>query len=173
MKIGIVFGCFIPLHSGHVSLINRSLSENDKTIIGVCGKDTDRGKDFIPFRVRLKLMQQKYQNDNIVVVPIDDEKLKLDGTFTKDNWIKWGNELFQNASVNPFDPNIKFTWYTGELSYKEKLKDIYCNHRIILADRSINTISGTKIRNNPKLYKDEIAPEFLEYMNGRKCKNET
>ena len=164
MRIGIVFGCFIPLHSGHVSLINRSLSENDKTIIGVCGKDTDRGKDFIPFRIRLELMQQKYQNDNIVVVPIDDEKLKLDGTFTQDNWIKWGNELFQNANIDPLDTNIQFTWYTGEPSYKAKLRNIYPNHKIVLIDRGINTRSGTKIRNDVEMYKDEIDKDFLDYI---------
>jgi hypothetical protein len=118
-------------------------------------------------------MRQKYQNDNIVVVPIDDEKLKLDGTFTHDNWVKWGNELFQNANIDPFDPNVEFTWYTGEPSYKEKLGNIYQKHKIVLIDRNINTVSGTKIRNNPKLYKDEIAPEFLEYINWKECKNET
>lgn len=173
MKIGIMFGCFIPLHSGHMGLINRSLKENDKTIIGVCGKDSDRGKDFIPFRERLNLMRQKYQNDNIIVVPVDDEKLKLDGTFTLDNWVKWGNELFRNANINPFDPNIQFTWYTGEPHYKEKLGDIYTTHNIILIDRAENKISGTQIRNNVSAYENEIAPEFLKYINERKIKNGT
>jgi len=167
MKVGIVFGCFIPLHSGHMSLMNRSFKENDKTIIGVCGKDSDRGKDFIPFQKRLELMQRKYQNEKTDVVPIDDEKLQLDGTFTKENWIKWGHELFKNAHMNPLDENNQFTWYTGEPQYKEKLSDIYKTHKITLVDRNENTISGTKIRNNVDAYKNEIAPEFLKYINER------
>lgn len=168
MRIGIVFGCFIPLHSGHISLINRAMSENDIIIIGVCGKDSDRGKDFIPFRTRLKIMQQKYQSGHVKVVPIDDEKLKLDGTFTYSNWIRWGTELFQNANIDPLDTNIQFTWYTGEPSYKAKLGNIYPNHKIILIDRGINTISGTKIRNDVEMYKDEIDKDFLDYIRREK-----
>ena len=29
------------------------------------------------------------ESEVLGLVPIDDEKLKLDGTFTRDNWIKW------------------------------------------------------------------------------------
>ena len=57
MKIGIVFGCFIPLHQGHLSLINKAIQENDKVIIGVCGFDDDRGKDFISFKTRIELIK--------------------------------------------------------------------------------------------------------------------
>lgn len=35
-KIGITFGCFIPLHKGHMSMIDLSLKDNDITVIGVC-----------------------------------------------------------------------------------------------------------------------------------------
>lgn len=41
MNIGITFGCFIPLHKGHLSMIDRSIKENQLTIIGVCGFDND------------------------------------------------------------------------------------------------------------------------------------
>ncbi|MBP3824563.1 MAG: adenylyltransferase/cytidyltransferase family protein, partial [Butyrivibrio sp.] len=51
-NIGIVFGCFIPFHKGHESLVKRALDENDRMIIAVCGYQEDRGKDFLPFTVR-------------------------------------------------------------------------------------------------------------------------
>lgn len=51
MKIGITFGCFIPLHVGHMAMIERSVRENDRTIIAVCGYDDDRGKDFIHLKI--------------------------------------------------------------------------------------------------------------------------
>lgn len=94
MKIGIVFGCFIPLHTGHRELIKRALTENDQVIIAICGKDTDRGKDFIPFRDRINLIKRIYFFSIFHIVAIDDEKIGMDGTFTRANWVRWSNELF-------------------------------------------------------------------------------
>ena len=72
-KIGIVFGCFIPLHKGHKRLINDAVRENDTVIIAVCGYDDDRGRDFIPFSDRYELMCEKYKDDDkIRVVKVDD-----------------------------------------------------------------------------------------------------
>lgn len=59
-KIGIVFGCFIPMHKGHESLIKRALSENDGMIIGVCGYRADRGRDFLDFEARFKLVTDMF-----------------------------------------------------------------------------------------------------------------
>ncbi len=165
MKIGIVFGCFIPMHTGHMKLINRAFTENDLTIIAVCGKAMDRGKDFIPFRDRVELITQLYSlNYRFKVVVLDDEKLGMDGSFSRDNWIKWSAELFRQANVNPEVTDVEFTWYTGEPSYQEKLSSIYPNHNFVVVDRSEDTISGTQIRENPKKYYYHIAPSFLEYL---------
>ncbi|MEE3344431.1 MAG: adenylyltransferase/cytidyltransferase family protein [Bacilli bacterium] len=161
MKIGIVFGCFIPLHKGHLFLINNAIKDNDKVIIGVCGKDNDRGKDFIPFKDRITLMQTKYPNH--IVVPIDDNKLHLDGSFSMNNWILWGNELFTNANLNPNDNNI-YTWYMGEPSYKEKLAQIYPNHKFKLYNRGNLGVSGTKIRENTMENIKYIDKDFINYL---------
>jgi len=163
MKVGIVFGCFIPLHSGHMKLIDRAVRENDQVIIVVCGKDSDRGKDFIPFRDRISLMRQIYRDD-IKVVVIDDEKIGMDGTFTRNNWIIWSNELFANAGLDPMDSVIQYSWYTGEPSYQEKLSSIYSEHQIVIISRKENTISGTQIREDPSRYKDCIHPRFVSYL---------
>ena len=103
IKIGIVFGCFIPMHKGHESLIKRALDENDKIILAVCGYQADRGRDFIDFETRIRLVQKMYENDKdrIIVIKIDDKKLGLDGTFTHENWVLWGDELFANAGISP------------------------------------------------------------------------
>ena len=165
MKIGIVFGCFIPLHQGHEYLIDCAIKENDKIIIGVCGKDTDRGQYFIPFKDRIALMRKIYNNPNITISVIDDAKLQLDGTFTYNNWRIWANELFTNANYNPNDN--QYTWYMGEPSYYEKLKMIYPKHIFKVFDRTINTISGTKIRENPNKYNNYINKYFREYLKNK------
>lgn len=164
MRIGITFGCFIPLHAGHLWMIDKAFNQNDLLIIGVCGYDDDRGKDFIPFRERFKLMNNIYSyNSRIIVVPIDDKKLGLDGTFTLENWRLWCNELFQNANINP-ETDDELTWYSGEKSYLSKISAIYPKHKFELLDRSIKTISGTMVRKNPEKYKAFIHPIFREYL---------
>lgn len=167
MKIGIVFGCFIPLHSGHKYLIDQASKDNDIVIIGVCGKDNDRGKDFIPFRDRIELMKKLYTLPKYIVVPVDDEKLKLDGSFSHDNWVIWGKELFSNANINPDNIYAQFTWYTGEPSYTEKLSNIYKCHKFVTFDRPKNGVSGTKIRQNLEDNKQCVNEIFLEYLKNK------
>lgn len=159
-SFGIMFGCFIPLHSGHMSLIKQAISENDRVIIGVCGSDFDRGKDFIPFFKRIELMEQIYPQ--CIVVPVDDKKIGMDGSFSLYNWRVWCDELFTQAKVDPKKHN--FTWYTGEPSYVEKLSQIYPLHHFKLADRSNLQISGTMIRKNPKKYEGYINDIFCKYL---------
>ena len=167
MKIGIVFGCFIPMHTGHISLITKSYNDNDLTIIAVCGKDDDRGKDFISFNDRCLLTKVRYSKDPFKVVVLDDDKLGMDGSFSRDNWVKWSEELFKRAALEPNDSANTYTWYTGEPSYQEKLSSIYPNHTFVIVDRSEDTISGTQIRQNPRKYWNQIAPQFRAYLSSK------
>ena len=165
MKIGITFGCFIPMHEGHKSMIQRSRAENDMTIIAVCGKDLDRGKDFIPFKHRITLVEWKYCNyEDVKVVAVDDDKIGMDGTFTLNNWIIWACELFDNAGLDPNDDKNEYTWYTGDKSYKYKLEAAFPIHKFTVLDRSAINISGTAIRENPKKYEYMIDPLFKIYL---------
>lgn len=157
-KVGIVFGCFIPLHKGHLSLIDKA-KENDKVIIGVCGYDSDRGKDFIPFKDRIELIQEIFKD--LTVVSVDDHKIGLTGKFDLESWKVWCNELFKNADL---DPNVDITWYLGEQSYLEMLKKIYPKHTFEFVERTVIPVSGTMIRENPKENIEEIHPVFVEYL---------
>ena len=168
MKIGIMFGCFIPLHKGHLSLIDKALNENDKIVIGVCGYDGDRGKDFISFQTRYDLMVNKYKNNpNIIIVKIDDKKLSLDGTFTLHNWDIWTKELFKQSKLNPNDPTIIYNWYMGEQGYVEKISTLFPQHKFNLVDRNVIFISGTKIRQDFIKYKGYIDNDFWNYLNNK------
>ena len=170
-KIGIVFGCFIPLHDGHKRLIKDAIRENDKVIIAVCGYDDDRGKDFIPFSDRYELMCKKYEYDNnIYIVKVDDHKIGLTGLFDKRSWIKWGDELF-GACFEKYglsDDDIQFTWYTGELDYVTKLSEIYKDDNFKYYGRHMLNISGTMIRNNYDAYKNMVDYDFRKYLEKEK-----
>lgn len=166
-KIGITFGCFIPMHTGHINLIQQALNDNDQVIITVCGYDSDRGQDFIDFQTRIALVNKIFDKQpNVKVISIDDKKINLTGTFSIQAWTIWGNELFKNAGLDPDHNN--YNWYTGETDYIQKLSLIYPKHRFIKLDRDMINISGTEIRSNPKEYASQIHPVFQEYLRTKK-----
>lgn len=163
MRVGITFGCFIPLHKGHMSMIQEAFDENDMIIVGVCGYENDRGKDFIPFEKRYGLISQIFAgNPAVKVIKIDDKKLGLDGTFTLKNWELWCEELFKNARFDPNGENIRYTWYSGEGDYLKKIQLLYPHHQFELLDRKEINISGTEIRKDPVKYENMIHPVFSE-----------
>ena len=161
--IGIVFGCYIPLHDGHMTLINRALDECDKVIIGVCGYADDRGKDFIPFKDRVKLMKKKFKNNpKVIISVVDDKKIGLTGKFDLDAWKIWSTEFFNQAHIDPNCGEV-FVWYMGERDYANKLKQIFTKrHSFVVVKR--NNISGTKIRNKIYKYGQFVDDLFIDYL---------
>lgn len=164
-NIGIVFGCFIPMHTGHMDLITKSRLENHKTVLCTTGYDMDRGYDFVPFLRRRKLVHQAYSDGpDIILSHVDDRKLGLTGTFTEEAWLIWSTEMFRNAGLDPNDRGASYHWYTGDPGYIEKLAKVYPSHIFHLVDRAKDPISGTMIREDPYRYKDKIHPLFWQYL---------
>lgn len=161
-KIGIVFGCFIPMHMGHVKLLTQATRENEYVILGVCGYDNDRGKDFLSFEERQKLIKSHYKRyPKIITSIVDDKKIGLTGKFDKESWEIWSKELFQNAEIDPYSDN-EFTWYTGDQSYIDRLSEIFPNHKFTLIER--DGMSGTSIRADAKNNKDNMVYFFRDYL---------
>ncbi len=167
-KVGLAFGCYIPFHMGHLLMVTQAETENDEVILGVCGYDGDRGENFIPFKDRQALMKKRYAHkSNITVSVVDDHKIGLTGTFSKDAWKIWADEFFGNAGYDPYDETKEYTWYTGEASYIEKLNELFPNHKFVKLDRHVINISGTAIRENPKENETYIMEEFKEYLRNK------
>ena len=123
MDVGICFGCFILMHTGHTKLIRVSMKHNDHTILGICGFDEDRGERFIPFRDRIKLVEKAYgRQDNVTLSVVDDKKIGLTGKFDAGSWRIWCDELFKNSGFDPHDTANKYTWYSGEQDYPSRRK---------------------------------------------------
>ena len=164
-RVGITFGCFIPLHKGHLSIIKQAETENNSVILGVTGHDMDRGRDFIPFLRRIQLMHTIFAcHSNISIAEVDDRSIGLTGTVSLSAWEAWCRELFYTAGYYPDDPHCEFHWYIGEKDYIEKIQVLYPQHHFHLMDRSIIPISGTAIRENPEKYGGYIHPVFLDYL---------
>ena len=165
MKIGLLFGCFIPMHVGHLDMIKQAISENDKIILGVCGYAEDRGKDFINFTERQKLIRNKFAyNESVIISVVDDKKIGLTGKFDEEAWKNWSKEYFTNAGINPNDNTIEFTWYTGDKQYIDELSKIYPKHNFILLDKTRRNISGTEIREHLESNLMNIDIDFLRYI---------
>ena len=171
-RTGIVFGCFIPLHDGHISVMNKALKENDKLYIVVCGHKGDRGDSFIPFEDREMLMKKfikcyyPTQRQNIIfVVSVDDFNIHPDGDFSKVSWEGWINEFFKTSKACTDDT---YTWYTGEENYISEMKKTRPNDNFILMDRSVIKISGTMIRDNLDKYSYHVPLVYLNYLKERK-----
>ena len=168
-RVGIAFGCFIPLHKGHMGMIDQASSENDFTVIGVTGHDYARGCDIIPFLRRVRLMRQIYgHRKDVIISEVDDKSIGLTGTFSVKAWRIWCDTLFRHAGLDPNTKNIKYTWYTGEDRYIEKIRQIYPNHAFVKLDRRIVPISGTEIREHlgdtRSQYEQYIHPVFNDYL---------
>lgn len=155
--IGIVFGCFCPMHQGHLDLINRAKKENDRCIVICCGYDNDRGQNFLDLNLRFRLTKELFNNDSLVdVLKINDTELGIDKNWDIANWGPWLNEVKRLLKTIKLD-NKDLRFYVSEPNYKEELEQFGAN--VILCKRD-RCISGTMIRENPIKYWNYIAPTF-------------
>ena len=76
-KIGIAFGCYAPMHQGHLDLIFKAKKECDAgVIIIVCGSDNDRGVSYnMPLIKRFEYIKEFFKDDDLVKVHMIDERL--------------------------------------------------------------------------------------------------
>lgn len=170
LRVGVIFGKFYPVHTGHINMIYEAFSKVDVLHVVVC-TDTERDlqlfKDSKMKRMptnedRLRWMQQifKYQKKQIFI-----HHLKEDGIPSYPNgWAGWATrvkELFNEKNINP----------TVVFSSEEQDKDPYENYlnlEVHLVDpkRELFDVSATRIRNNPFQYwrfiPKEVRPFFVK-----------
>lgn len=163
---GIVLGCFIPLHAGHMKMIRYAADTCKSLIIVVCGHKGDRGDAFIPFEDRQRLMEdfaaRSLKIHDIKVAAVDDYKIHPDGDFSKTDWEGWCRELFRQIS-----PKEHYTWFTGEQSYINDISRIRPEDIFVKVDRSIIPVSGTEIRRDIEKNKEYIADNYYRYLKDR------
>lgn len=169
-KVGVIFGKFYPVHTGHINMIYEAFSKVDELHIVVC-TDTERDlKLFYDSKMkrmpttedRLRWMQQifKYQKNQIVI-----HHLVEDGIPSYPNgWASWSDQvktLFKEKNVNPT------LIFSSEIQDKQPYEQ-YFNIDVELVDpeRQFLNISATKIRTNPfrywKFIPKEVRPFFAK-----------
>lgn len=163
MRVGITFGCYCPLHQGHLDVIMRAKKENDLTFVFVCGYDNDRGGDVLPLIKRYRIIANYLKDDCVVVGKIDDTQLGLDESMSDSNWKIWVEEArSQMEQYLVGASEVQYTWYVSESEYKTAIEKLGIGE-CVLMDRTKNPVSGTLCRTQPLKYWNKITAPFRAY----------
>lgn len=169
-KVGVIFGKFYPVHTGHINMIYEAFSKVDEVHVIVC---TDTERDLQLFydskmkrmptpQERLRWMQQifKYQKNQIFI-----HHLIEDGIPGYPNgWEGWTNRVKALFEQKGFNPDVVFSSEIQDKAPYEK----YFGLEVVLVDpkREFFNISATKIRTNPfhywKFIPKEVRPFFAK-----------
>lgn len=181
-KIGITFGGYCPMHTGHLDLIMRAKKENDLCYVIVCGYDNELRADEIGLTLnrRYSLVKQMFKDDEqIKVFKVNDTELGIDESMSESNWNIWLRyvedqvEKFEETIEDKLYGITEYTWYVGEESYVDSLNMRRYDRQkdntfgivddVVYVERSKNPISATLIRENPIKYWNKIALPFRQY----------
>lgn len=169
-RIGVIFGKFYPVHTGHINMIYEAFSKVDEVHVVVCS-DTERDlklfydskmKRMPTVQDRLRWMQQifKYQKNQIFI-----HHLVEDGLPSYPNgWESWSNAVKKLLQEKNVKPTLVFSSEIQDKAPYEK----YLGLEVSLVDpeRQFFNVSATKIRTNPfhywKFIPKEVRPFFAK-----------
>lgn len=64
MKYGVILARFQPIHNGHLALIKKACSENDKVLLLVGSADKVNKRN--PIKVRIKLLETALEDEGLL-----------------------------------------------------------------------------------------------------------
>ncbi len=165
-NIGVVFGKFYPLHTGHIYLIQRACSQVDELHIILC-HDEPRDKELfvnssmsqqptVSDRLRWLLQTFKYQK-NIHIHLFDEQGIEP----YPHGWELWSEAM--KAFLK--DKNIRPSYiYSGEVNDVERYKKyLGIETHLIDPERSFMNIRGHQIRQAPFKYWEYIPTEVKPF----------
>lgn len=169
-KVGVIFGKFYPVHTGHINMIYEAFSRVDELHVVVC---SDSERDLMLFhhskmkkmptvQDRLCWIQQifKYQQTQIFI-----HHLVEDGLPSYPNgWQGWAKRVEQLFAEKNIAPTVVFS---SELQDKAPYEThLNLKMELVDPDRHFFNVSATKIRNNPFQYwqfiPKEVRPFFVK-----------
>lgn len=162
-NIGVVFGTFAPLHSGHQQEIYKAAALNDAVIIVVSGYKGDRGDEIgLDLNKRFRYLREAFADEEkFRITYINEDNIPR----YPDGWKPWSTELLRVVNeklTTENDHNI--TVYVGEKEYTTKLNELMPkNWNSVLSERQDIPVSGTAIRNDPVKYWNYINRVFRRH----------
>ncbi|MCL2892916.1 MULTISPECIES: multifunctional transcriptional regulator/nicotinamide-nucleotide adenylyltransferase/ribosylnicotinamide kinase NadR [Brenneria] len=165
-KIGVVFGKFYPLHTGHIYLIQRACSQVDELHV-ILGYDEPRDRQLfdnssmsqqptVSDRLRWLLQTFKYQK-NIRIHAFNEQGMEP----YPHGWDVWSKGIRAFMQQKGIEPNFVYTSEEQDApQYREQL-----GIETVLVDpqRSFMSISGSQIRRDPFRYWEYIPTEVKPF----------
>lgn len=157
VKYGVMLARFQPVHLGHLALIEKACSENDKVLLLVGSIDKLNGRNPIPWDIRVTMLQEAIDEigltDKCIIKPLSDL------TDESDNSHDWGfyiyakivDEIKDSAFTMYYSDGFEIitTWFPGFL-----LKD-YVSLTLLARGKVERGISATEVREAMLKYDDK------------------
>jgi len=161
MKKGLVFGKFMPLHKGHLGLIQFALRSCDHLTIILCYTNNEP----ITGTIRLEWIKNALENiNNITIVPFEYDDLLLPNTSASSRNVSklWAAAFKELAPAT----DIIFTSEPyGE--YVAEYMDI--QHRSFDEEKRIVPVSASQVRQQPFKYWNFLPPSVQPWFVKKIC----
>ncbi|MEQ9862089.1 multifunctional transcriptional regulator/nicotinamide-nucleotide adenylyltransferase/ribosylnicotinamide kinase NadR [Pectobacterium cacticida] len=165
-SIGVVFGKFYPLHTGHIYLIQRACSQVDELHV-ILGYDEPRDRllfenssmsqqPTVSDRLRWLLQTFKYQK-NIHIHAFNEQGMEP-YPHGWDVWSKGIQAFMQEKGITPH-----FVYTSEEQDAPQYREHLGIEAVLIDPQRSFMNISGSQIRHDPFRYWDYIPTEVKPF----------
>lgn len=151
-RVGLIFGKFYPLHSGHIYLIEKALTQVDELHV-MLGCEATRDKQlFEKSRLprqpqvsdRFSWLKDTFKDRHNIHIYISDE---TGINYYPNGWKEWSDSIKHILSENKIEPSVVFTSEPQDVMEHERY--FGCPVVVIDANREFVNISATKIRENP------------------------
>lgn len=151
-RVGLIFGKFYPLHSGHIYLIEKALTQVDELHV-MLGCEANRDKQlFEKSRLprqpqvsdRFSWLKDTFKDRHNIHIYISDE---TGINYYPNGWKEWSDSIKHILSENKIEPSVVFTSEPQDVTEHERY--FGCPVVVIDANREFVNISATKIRENP------------------------
>jgi HTH-type transcriptional repressor of NAD biosynthesis genes len=146
-KNGFVLGKFMPLHAGHIFLIETAQASSERLTILLCSQPDDP----IPGILRFEWLEKQFPYANVVHHPKPLPRDQANPLF----WDLWRRSIQEHCPGQSFDAVFSSEAYGPRLA--EALK---ARHVEVDLPRAAFPVSGTDIRTDPKAFQQYI-PEIV------------
>lgn len=158
-NIGVVWGSFAPLHSGHIDLIANAKRNCDEALVVVCGYAGDKGYPKMTVEQRFQAVRAFYADDDLVtVIKFDEDELGIPRY--PNGWDAW-LDAFESYFAKRYPMHFTRLFYVGDSEYYNGLRERKIP--VTLVHRPDTAMSATKIRNASFDNWDHIAPTFRKF----------
>ena len=145
----LVLGKFLPLHKGHIHLLQTARDNSDYLTIVVCSLSNEP----IDGKLRYEWVKKAFPDCN--VVHLDDDTIPQEPSEHPDFWNIW------RKALKVFHPEPLDYVFTSEQYGYRLAQELECRHWLVDLERKTVPVSGTKARTWPMKYW-EFLPDHVK-----------